>query len=225
MPIDVKICGLRDPLTVTAAIEGGARYIGFNFFPPSPRAVTPEDAIQLGKNVPSGCIRVGVMVDPDDDLIGQAMAGLDAIQLHGKETAGRVREIKAETGKTVIKALRIGDAADLAPLPDFADAADIILFDAKPPTTPGSLPGGNGLAFDWRLLENLDLDIPWILSGGLDVSNLEDAVRLCRAPAVDVASGVENAPGQKDVTKIRAFLEKADDLGSTAHGMNDKTRL
>jgi phosphoribosylanthranilate isomerase len=207
--VDVKICGLKDEETLRAAIDGGARYIGFNFYPPSPRAVTPEEALALGTSVPAKCLRVGVMVDPDDGLIDRASPALDAIQLHGKETPARVRDVKERTGKTVIKALRIREAADLAPLPAFADAAGILLFDAKPPSTPGSLPGGNGLTFDWRLLQDLRLQIPWILSGGLNASNLSDAVRLCAAPALDVASGVESAPGVKDVAMIRDFLERA----------------
>lgn len=207
--VDVKICGLKNEETLRAAIDGGARYIGFNFYPPSPRAVTPDEAVALGKSIPASCLRVGVMVDPDDGLIDETLPALDAIQLHGKETPERVREVKDKTAKTVIKALRIKGAADLEPLPAFAEVADIILFDAKPPSTPGSLPGGNGLTFDWRLLQDLRLDIPWILSGGLEASNLSDAVRLCAAPAVDVASGVERAPGVKDAAKIRDFLERA----------------
>ncbi len=215
MPVDVKICGLKDHLAVDAALEGGARYLGFNFYPPSPRSVTIEKAIELGRSVSGDCVTVGVTVDPDDHLVDQVLEALDAIQLHGKETPERVRAVKARTGKTVIKAVRIGDAVDLEPLDAFADAADVILFDAKPPRSPGSLPGGNGLTFDWRLLENLDLSVPWILSGGLDASNLDDAVRLCRASAVDVASGVESAPGQKDVRKIQAFLKRASALTET----------
>jgi len=216
MSINVKICGLKDHQAVEAAVQGGARYLGFIFYPRSPRAVTPEQAIDLGKSVPSNCIRVGVTVDPDDDLVDQVLVGLDAIQLHGKETPERVRAIKARTQKTVIKALRIGDADDLRPLNAYAEVADIILFDAKPPATPGSLPGGNGLSFDWRLLEGLTLDRPWILSGGLDQANVGAAVRLCRAASVDVSSGVESAPGVKDVTKIRTFLEHASALEATA---------
>lgn len=217
--VDVKICGLKDEATLRAAIEGGARYIGFNFYPPSPRAVTPDEAFALGQAMPADRIRVGVMVDPDDDLITNTSNALDAIQLHGKETPSRVRAIKESTGKLVIKALRIKDAADLDPLPAFVDVADVILFDAKPPSTPDSLPGGNGLTFDWRLLQSLDLEVPWILSGGLDASNLSDAVQLCSASAVDVASGVERAPGVKDAAMIRDFLRRAAAL-SPADGLS-----
>lgn len=225
MPIDVKICGLKDHRAVDAALAGGARYLGFMFYPPSPRAVTPEQAIELGRVVPADRVRVGVMVDPDDRLIDQVLEGLDAIQLHGRETPARVRAVKEKTGKIVIKALRIGDADDLVPVDAYAGVADMILFDAKPPRTPGSLPGGNGLSFDWRLLEHLDPGVPWMLAGGLDASNLADAVRLCHASAVDVSSGVERAPGEKDVAKIQMFLEKAASLVSTAHSMNDNARL
>ncbi|MEZ5935036.1 MAG: phosphoribosylanthranilate isomerase [Alphaproteobacteria bacterium] len=216
MTVDVKICGLKDHRAVAAAVEGGARYIGFVLYPPSPRAVTPEQVADLGRAVPADRLRVGVMVDPDDQLIDQVLPVLDAIQLHGRETPERVGQVKEKTGKTVIKALRIGEAGDLAPLGEFAEVADIVLFDAKPPKTPGSLPGGNGLPFDWRLLQDLVLDRPWILSGGLDAANLGDAVRLCRAPAVDVSSGVETAPGVKDLAKIRTFLERASALSSGA---------
>jgi phosphoribosylanthranilate isomerase len=209
MAVDVKICGLKDHQAVAAAVAGGARYLGFVFYPPSPRAVTPEEAKELGGAVPADRVRVGVMVDPDDRLLDRTLPALDAIQLHGRETPARIEAVRRRTGKTVIRALRIGEAADLAPLDEVAAVADMILFDAKPPAHPGSLPGGNGLPFDWRLLQDLRLDLPWILSGGLDAANLADAVRLCRAPAVDVSSGVERAPGVKDIAKIGAFLASA----------------
>ncbi len=211
MAIDVKICGLNDRLAVAAAVAAGARYLGFVFYPRSPRAVSAEAAAELAKGIPPDRIRVGVMVDPDDGFLHQVLAGgcLDAIQLHGRETPERIRAVKALTGKTVIKAMRLGDAGDLAPLAAFADVADMILFDAKPPRSSGSLPGGNGLRFDWRLLAGLALDRPWLLSGGLNADNLADAVRLCRARAVDVSSGVEVAPGVKDPGKIREFLNHA----------------
>jgi phosphoribosylanthranilate isomerase len=222
MAIEVKICGLKDEASLRAAVEGGARYLGFVFYPPSPRAVTPELAAALGRAAPKDRIRVGVMVDPDDRLVDQALEGLDAIQLHGKETPARVREVKARSGKIVIKAMRLGERADLAPLDAYAEAADMILFDAKPPKTPGSLPGGNGLRFDWRLLNGLALDRPWILSGGLDVDNLEEAARLCRARTVDVSSGVEREPGVKDPEKIRAFLKRAAALSAAASATSPK---
>ncbi len=216
MAVDVKICGVKTNEAVQAAVSGGARYLGFMFYPSSPRSVTAEEAFELGKAVPSDRLKVGVTVDADDALIEQILPAVDAIQLHGKESPARVRAVKETTGKLIIKALRIGDAADLLPLPAYTEVADMILFDAKPPPTPGSLPGGNGLCFDWRLLERLSLHCPWMLAGGLHSDNLADAVRLCRAPAVDVSSGVEAEPGVKDLDKIRDFLDLATRLQPTA---------
>lgn len=213
MAIDVKICGLSNHPAVEAAVGGGARYIGFIFYPPSPRAVTAEQAIDLGQAVPPDRIKVGVMVDPDDLLIEQVLPALDAIQLHGRETPERVKAVKEATGKIVIKGMSIGSPEDFLPLPAYTEVADMILFDSRPPKTPGSLPGGNGLSFDWRLLQRLSLHRPWLLSGGLHEGNLAEAIRLCRADAVDVSSGVEAEPGVKDLAKIRGFL----DLAATLH--------
>lgn len=209
MAIDVKICGLSDHQAMDAAIQGGARYVGFMFYPPSPRAVTPEQAIELGETVPPDRIKVGVMVDPDDEQIQQVLPAVDAIQLHGKETPERIRAIKQATGKLIIKSFSLGEPSDLLPLKAFAKVTDMILFDAKPPKSEGNLPGGNGLRFDWRLLDGLTLDRPWLLAGGLDVHNLADAVRLCGAGAVDVSSGVEASLGVKDNAKILDFLRLA----------------
>jgi phosphoribosylanthranilate isomerase len=211
MPIAVKICGLNDPAAMSAAVEGGARYLGFVFYPPSPRAVSPELAADLATRAPRDRTLVGVFVDPDDALLDRVLARvpLHALQLHGAETPERVRAIKARTGRIVIKALAVAEAEDLAAVPGQAEVADMILFDARPPKTPGRLPGGNGLAFDWRLLHNLRLERPWLLSGGLSPANLEAAITLCRPPAVDVSSGVERRPGQKDPDKIRQFLDLA----------------
>lgn len=212
MAIDVKICGVKDPQAVKAVVDGGARYIGFIFYPPSPRAITAEQAIDLGRAVPADRIKVGVMVDPSDEQIERVLPALDAIQLHGKETPERVAAVKEATGKLIIRSTSVGDEEDLQPLKAYAEVADMILFDAKPPKPPGSLPGGNGLSFDWRLLEGLHLPCPWMLSGGLDAGNLADAVRLCGARRVDVSSGVEIEPGVKDIAKIRAFLDLAASL-------------
>jgi phosphoribosylanthranilate isomerase len=161
--------------------------------------------------VPPGLIKVGVLVDPDDVQLDQLLAQvpLDALQLHGAESPERVAAIRARTGRTVIKALRVAEAADLAPIAAHAAVADLLLFDAKPPSEPGRLPGGNGLCFDWRLLRGLDLDTPWLLSGGLSADNVGDAVALCGAHAVDVSSGVERRPGVKDPAKVRRFLQIA----------------
>jgi phosphoribosylanthranilate isomerase len=212
----VKICGLRDAPALAAAVEGGARYLGLNFYPPSPRAVTPAQAAALAVLAPAGCATVGVVVDPDDRLLDQICQAvrLDYLQLHGAETPERVAEIRQRTGRAVIKALRIADQADLAPIAGYAQVADLLLFDARPPREPGSLPGGNGLSFDWRILQGLEVATPWLLSGGLRADNLAAAVRLCGARAVDVSSGVERRPGEKDPAKIKSFLEVAATLGA-----------
>ena len=157
MPVEVKVCGLNDPGALAAAVRGGARWLGFIFYPPSPRALTPQQAADLAAGAPDGAVKVGVLVDPDDALLDDILATvpLDCLQLHGAETPERVAAIRARTGRAVIKALKVAERADLAPLPGYAAVADMLLFDAKPPPDPGLLPGGNGLAFDWRLLQGL----------------------------------------------------------------------
>jgi len=218
MAIAVKVCGLTDPAALAAAAAGGARWLGFVFYPPSPRALEPEAAAALAAQAPAGCRTVGVLVDPDDALLDRLLAEvpLDALQLHGSETPGRVAAIKARTGRLVIKALKLAEPEDLAPVAAHAAVADLLLFDAKPPKEPGRLPGGNGLCFDWRILQDLQLERPWLLSGGLSIGNLADAVRLCRARAVDVSSGVERRPGLKDPARISAFLDLAATLEPAA---------
>lgn len=206
----VKICGLRDRAHVDAAARAGARYLGFVFFPKSPRAVTPAEAAGLGADVPPGVARVGLFVNPDGALLTDvlATAPLDLIQLHGAESPARVAEVKALTGLPVIKAVGIATSEDLGALWDYGLAADMLLIDAKPP--PGAdLPGGNGLAFDWRLLAGRRPLKPWLLAGGLTPLNVAQAIRLTGAPGVDVSSGVETAPGVKDAALIRDFIAAA----------------
>jgi phosphoribosylanthranilate isomerase len=211
MAVAVKICGLTHPAALAAAVEGGASWLGLVFYPPSPRALSPDAAADLAAHAPADRTLVGVFVDPDDALLDQVLAGvpLGAVQLHGAESPERVQAIKARTGCIVIKALQVAEAEDMAPVSSYAAVADMILFDARPPKQPGRLPGGNGLAFDWRLLQDLQLARPWLLSGGLSVDNLAAAVALCRPPAVDVSSGVERRPGRKDPAKVRRFLALA----------------
>ena len=211
--LDVKVCGLTDAAALAAAAAGGARYLGFVFYPPSPRSLAPERAAALAGQAPAGCLKAGVVVDPDDAALDQLLrlVPLDALQLHGAETPARVAAIRAATGRIVIKALKIEGPDDLAPVAAYAEVADLLLFDAK----PGRLPGGNGEAFDWRLLEGLELARPWLLSGGLSADNLETAVRLSGARAVDVSSGVEDRPGHKDPERIRRFLEVAATIGAS----------
>lgn len=207
---DVKICGLSQPAHVTAAVQAGARYLGLVFFPKSPRAVTPAEAAALTADVPVGVARVGLFVDPDDALIEATLAEapLDIIQLHGHETPDRVAALRALTGLPVMKAVGIASADDLPQLTDYGLVADMLLVDAKP-APDAALPGGNGLSFDWRLLQGRRWLRPWMLAGGLTPANVAEAVRLTRAPVVDVSSGVESAPGVKDAALIRDFVAAA----------------
>jgi phosphoribosylanthranilate isomerase len=217
MALAVKVCGLSEPAAVAAAVRGGARHVGFVFYPPSPRSVTPARAAALAAAVPAGVTTVGVLVDPDDAFLDALLAAvpLGVLQLHGRETPARVAAVRARTGRPVMKALKVADAADLAPVRDYAGVADLLMFDAKAPALPGMLPGGNGLSFDWRLLRGLDSGgRPWFLSGGLDASNLADAVAASGAATVDVSSGVESRPGVKDLGRLTAFLRAAAMLDS-----------
>jgi phosphoribosylanthranilate isomerase len=206
----VKICGLREPAHVAAAAEAGAAYVGFNFFPRSPRFVAIPDAAALALAVPEGVAKVALTVDATDeelDAITSAVA-LDMLQLHGSESPGRVSEVKARYGLPVMKAVGVADRSDLAALDLHQTAADQILVDAKPPKG-APLPGGNGLAFDWTLLLGRVWRRPWMLAGGLTPGNVALAIRSTNARQVDVASGVETAPGVKDEGLIRAFLAAA----------------
>ena len=211
MPPEVKICGLKTPEAVAAAIDGGADYLGFVFFDRSPRNVAPADARPLVAMAPAGIVPVGVFVDPDDALLAAAVetAGIGAIQLHGGETPERVDAVKARFDLPVIKALPVATTADLAQARQFAAAARL-LFDARPPAG-ADRPGGHGTAYDWAILKGVDIGSarPWFLSGGLTPETVADAVRVSGARAVDVSSGVEDAPGVKNVSRIKAFLSAA----------------
>ncbi len=210
MPIEVKICGLSTPGTVAAAVDGGARFVGFVFYPPSPRSVSPERAAELGADVPASVTRVGLVVDADDQTLDGIVssAGLDMLQLHGMESVDRVREIRERFGVAAMKVVRMAGRGDVAAARAFEDVADRLLFDARPPDG-ATRPGGNALAFDWDLLEGQRWRQPWMLAGGLTAGNVAEAVRVSGAGAVDVSSGVEDAPGVKSAEKIRAFLEAA----------------
>ena len=203
----VKICGLTEPGPVEQAGRLGAAFLGFVFYPPSPRCVDPALARELVALAPEGAQTVGLVVDASDaeiEALLQAVA-LDALQLHGHESPERVAEVALRFGCQVIKALRVETADDLAALPAHAEAADMVLFDAKPPRD-AAWPGGHGLPFDWRLLEGLALDRPWLLAGGLHAGNVAQALALTGAPLVDVSSGVESRPGVKDPQKLDAFF-------------------
>ncbi len=208
----VKVCGLKRPEELALAKAGGATFAGLVFFPPSPRALTPVEAKALVERAPDRPSLVGVFVDPDDALLDAVLDAvpLAMLQLHGRETAGRVAAIKARTGLPVMKALSVAAAADLAPIELYTQAADWLLLDAKAPKD-ATLPGGNGLAFDWELLRGLRPALPWMLAGGIDAARLP-AARAIGPTAIDVSSGIEAAPGVKDLRLLQAFLAQA-----TAH--------
>ena len=206
----VKICGLSRPDDLAAAVAAGAAFVGFVFFAKSPRNVSAETAAALAREVPPGVARVGLFVNPEDSFLDAVLARvpLDIIQLHGAESPGRVAGIKARTGLPVMKAVGIAAPEDLDALWDYGLVADMLLVDARPPKD-GALPGGNGLAFDWRLLVGRKWLKPWMLAGGLTPDNVAGAVRLTGARIVDVSSGVESAPGLKDAGLIRRFVKAA----------------
>lgn len=212
MSVVVKICGLDAPDSVAMAVVEGAAMVGFVFYPPSPRNLTPAQAGRLVAGVPSGIDRVGLFVDPTDSDIGTVLAEapLDLIQLHGSESVERVKQVRTTFKRPVIKAIKVETAADIDAATVFDGIADWLLFDAKPPKTlANALPGGNRVSFDWTLLQGRRFKRPWLLAGGLDADNLAEAVRQSGAMAVDVSSGVEERPGVKDPKRIQAFLHAA----------------
>jgi phosphoribosylanthranilate isomerase len=206
----IKICGLRTPEALEAALAAEADMVGFVFFPPSPRHVGFEAARALGKRVHGRARTVALSVDASDDDLHQLVEALrpDLLQLHGRETPERVATLRSRFHLPVIKALPVESRSDLAPMRLYEKVADRILFDARAPRE-ATRPGGLGKSFDWTLLEGLDLQVPFMLSGGLDAVNVAEALRVTRAPSVDVSSGVERAPGDKDPDKIHAFVRAA----------------
>ncbi len=210
MSVEAKICGLSTAEAVAAAARHGARYVGFVFYPPSRRNLTPALAGALAAVVPPGIAKVGLFVDADDATLAEALdkAPLDLLQFHGRESPERVLWAKRRFGKPVMKSIPVAAAADLKLAEAYYGVADRLMFDAKPPKD-ATVPGGNGLVFDWELLAGKRWPVPWMLSGGLTAENLATAVRITHAGAVDVSSGVESAPGVKDPDKIAAFLARA----------------
>ncbi len=202
---EIKFCGLSTPDSIDAALAAGARWLGFVSFPPSPRHVSPDRITGLVQSVPPGVGRVAVLVDPDDELIDAVLAaGIDTLQLHGGETPARIAAVKARTGRAVWRASGVASRADITAAIAGAGGADRLLLDAKA-LKGAPLPGGNGLSFDWRLLEGVRLPLPWGLSGGLDAGNVAAALALLRPAFVDVSSGIEDQPGVKSRDKIKAF--------------------
>lgn len=209
-PVAVKICGVTRPEDVAVAVEAGARYLGFVFFPKSPRALSPTAARSLALDVPPGVVKVALTVDAEDAALDVILAEvpIDMLQLHGRESPERVAAVKARTGLPAMKAVGISEAADVAKIDAYASVADQILVDARPPSG-APLPGGNGLAFDWRLIQGRRWHVPWMLAGGLRPETVAEAVRRTGAQQIDVSTGVESAPGVKDPDRIRAFLAAA----------------
>ena len=210
MGVSAKICGLNTLESVAAAVSGDAGFIGFVFFPPSPRYVAPDKAAALSRAVPPTVTTVGLFVDASDDVIAETLrtVNLDMLQLHGNESPDRVRELGGRFGLETMKAIKVESAADVEAASEYDESADWLLFDAKAPRDmEGALPGGNAVTFDWRLLRGWSRKRPWMLSGGLDADNVSEAASISGAVVVDVSSGVEDRPGSKNPRLIERFLD------------------
>ncbi|MFV0294678.1 MAG: phosphoribosylanthranilate isomerase [Hyphomicrobiaceae bacterium] len=210
MALSIKICGLKTPEALAAALQAGADYIGLVFFPPSPRNIPLADARVLADATRGRARIVALTVDPDDDLLAAIVASVkpDLIQLHGNETPERVAQIRSTFATPVMKAIKVATAADAARALDYGKAADLILFDARPPKG-AVLPGGNGVPFDWHALDDVKGRVSYMLSGGLTPENVANAIHATGATAIDVSSGVEGRPGEKDPDLIQAFIAAA----------------
>ena len=208
--VRVKICGLTESADIPAALLAGARYVGFVFFKKSPRNLALRDAAFMAASVPEGICKVALTVNADNTFLDHLIDAvpLDMLQLHGAETPERVAEIQDRYGLPVMKAVGVADEGDLPALQEYLRVADQVLVDAKPPKG-ADLPGGNGLAFDWRLIAGRRWPVPWMLAGGLTPDNVAEAIALTGARQVDVSTGVESAPGVKDADLIRAFVQAA----------------
>lgn len=219
---DVKICGLKTTEAIERAVVRGATHIGFIFFEKSPRHVEADVAAALCENVRGRVKVVAVTVDADNEDLDEIVAVLkpDILQLHGNETPERVLTIKALYGLPVMKAFSVRDADDLAKIKPYIDIADRFLFDAKPPVG-SDLPGGNGVSFDWQLMRSLDADVDYMLSGGLNRDNIEQALTITGAHGIDISSGVESAPGVKDLILIDAFFDAVADAGKSRQGVEE----
>lgn len=208
--VQVKICGISTEAGLDAAVEAGAAYVGFVFFPKSPRHLSPEDARGLAKRASGSLKRVALTANASDSVLDRIfdVVPIDMIQLHGNESPGRVSEVRKRCGMPVMKAISIGNERDLGEIARYADVSDQLLVDAKP-AGGDTRPGGLGVPFDWRLIADFDWPIPWMLAGGLDSGNVAEAIRLTNAEQVDVSTGVEIAPGRKSAEKIRQFIAAA----------------
>ena len=220
----VKICGISSPEALEAALAAGADMVGLVRFERSPRHLGLDEGRALSARARGRALRVALTVDADDRALAETVEAFDPdlLQLHGSETPERVAAVRARFGRPVMKAVGISDRGDLAAIEAYGAVADRLLLDAKPPATPEALPGGNGLAFDWRLIAGLDLSRPVMLSGGLDSRNVAAAIALTGIRAVDVSSGVERRPGEKDPEKIEAFVKAARAAFAAANKDKDK---
>ena len=215
MTVTAKICGIKDAAAMQTAVDNGAGFVGFVFYPQSPRSITPGTAAQLAAMAPEGVTKVGLFVDPDNVLLSQVLdeVPLDILQLHGEETPSRCGEIRERFDLPVMKAIKVGKLEDVETANNYRGVVDWLMFDAKAPESrPGALPGGNALAFDWTLLAGWIWPVPWMLAGGLNADNVATAVSRSGADFVDVSSGVESAPGKKDPAEIVRFLEVVAEL-------------
>ena len=208
--LDVKICGLTDKGTVKAAVKAGASHLGFIFYPPSPRSLTPKEAGYITSTISNHIKRVAVIVDARDDLINDIIQNLSPhiLQLHGSETIHRIQEIKEKFKLPIMKAIKVANSDDIKSSQQYNDSSDFLLFDAKPPITcKNSLPGGNGISFDWTLLRSVKIEKPWFLSGGIHIGNVQEAIKTTGNRSIDISSGVENQFGVKSSKKIEMFME------------------
>ena len=205
--IEIKLCGLKEPSHIEVAFNLGIKYVGLVLYKKSPRYLNRETARSLIYNSPPGIKKVGLVVDPTNDFLDTISdIDLDMLQLHGSETLDRVREIKSKVNVSLIKAVGVKDKKDLELVEKYAEIADQILIDAKP--NDNSLPGGNGIKFDWKILEDINWEFPWFLAGGLNESNIDDALFATNAKKVDLSSGVEDSHGKKSIVKITKFVKK-----------------
>jgi phosphoribosylanthranilate isomerase len=215
MTVHTKICGINDETAMRTAVAAGAQYVGLVFYPPSPRALQPDQAAELATHIPDGVTTVGLFVDPDDRLVDDMLAKvpLDLLQLHGSENPARCQELRARTRLPVMKAIKVTDQSDIQSAQAYVDAVDFLMFDAKAPKDmENALPGGNALSFDWTLLSGQSWPLPWMLAGGIHLDNVIEAVQASGAAIVDVSSGVESEPGHKDPARIEAFLDAVKNL-------------
>lgn len=206
----VKICGLSTKETVLTAVKAGAKYIGLVFYPPSPRNVTINQAVEILATPYQDILTVGVFVNPSDALLTNVLkvVNLDVIQLHGNEDPERVKYISTRFAKSVMKAISVSDVSDLNKAKEYESVCDMLLFDAKAPIEMhNSLPGGNGLVFDWKLIADYQWNVPWMLSGGLHAKNVQEAIKISGTKIVDISSGLESEPGNKDISMIETFMK------------------